>query len=166
MIGFKIVLKFKERVFLMNISFTIEGDSEGFVTFECPFCGSEFKLQAGEYQNENEPLEDLFCPYCGLTREKNAFYSKDVIEQAETLAKNYMIGELNKEFKKMSKSINKPHSSIKMTYKPLKKVETKELKDNDTVEAEFQCSHCEHRLKVIYCVGVSKIFCPYCGIDI
>lgn len=55
------------------------GDSEGFVTFECPFCGSEFKLQAGEYQNENEPLEDLFCPYCGLTREKNAFYSKDVI---------------------------------------------------------------------------------------
>lgn len=139
----------------MNISFTIEGDSEGFVTFECPFCGSEFKLQAGEYQNENEPLEDLFCPYCGLTREKNAFYSKDVIEQAQALAKNYMIEELNKAFKKMSKS-----------YKPLKKVETKELKDKDTVEAEFQCSHCEHRLKVIYCAGVSKIFCPYCGVDI
>lgn len=27
-----------------TITFTIQGDSEGYVTFECPFCGSEFKL--------------------------------------------------------------------------------------------------------------------------
>jgi len=150
----------------MNISFTIEGDSEGFVTFECPFCGSEFKLQAGEYQNENEPLEDLFCPYCGLTREKNTFLSKDVIVQAQALAENYMIEELNKAFKKMSKSLNKPHGIIKMKYEPLKKVETKELKDKDTTEVEFKCDHCNHRVKVLYCAGASKIFCPYCGVDI
>ena len=56
-----------------EISFTIQGDSEGYVTFECPFCGSEFKLQADEFQSDDEPLEELFCPYCGLTREKNDF---------------------------------------------------------------------------------------------
>jgi len=150
----------------MNISFTIEGDSEGFVTFECPFCGSEFKLQAGEYQDENEPLEDLFCPYCGLTCEKNAFLSKDMIVQAHALAENYMIEELNEAFKNMSKSLNKPHSIIKMKYKPLKKVEIKELKDKDTTESEFKCNHCSHRVKVLYCAGASKIFCPYCGVDI
>ena len=150
----------------MNISFTIEGDSEGFVTFECPFCGSEFKLQAGEYQDENKPLEDLFCPYCGLTREKTAFYSKDVLEQAQALAENYMIEELNKAFKKMSKSINKQHSIIKMKYKPLKRVETKDLKDKDSAETEFCCGNCDHRVKVLYCAGASKFFCPYCGVDI
>ncbi|MEG2813560.1 MAG: hypothetical protein RSA79_03070 [Oscillospiraceae bacterium] len=150
----------------MNISVTVEGDSEGFVTFECPFCGSEFKLQAGEFQDENENLQDLFCPYCGLTGEKDTFYHKDVIEQIQALAKNCIIEELNNASKKMSKSINKPHSNIKMTYKPLKKVETKELKDKDTAEVEFKCGHCEHMTKVLYCAGASKIFCPYCGVDI
>lgn len=48
----------------MELTIKIQGDSEGYVTFECPFCGSEFKLQAGEYQDDEHPFEDLFCPYC------------------------------------------------------------------------------------------------------
>ena len=150
----------------MEISFTIQGDSEGYVTFECPFCGSEFKLQAGEYQSDDEPFEDLFCPYCGLTKEKNAFLSSDVIEKARALAYNYAMEELNKAFGKMAKSINRSKGMIKMTYKPLKKVATKELKDKDTAETEFECSCCNRRMKVLYCAGASKVFCPYCGVDL
>ena len=119
-----------------EISFTIQGDSEGYVTFECPFCGSEFKLQADEFQSDDEPLEELFCPYCGLTREKNDFLSSDVIEKAQALAYNYAIEELNKTFGNMAKSINRSNGLIKMTYKPLKKVTTNDLKDKDTVETE------------------------------
>ena len=150
----------------MEISFTIQGDSEGYVTFECPFCGSEFKLQAGEYQSDDEPFEDLFCPYCGLTKEKNAFLSSEVIKKARALAYNYAMEELNKAFGKMAKSINKSKGLIKMTYKPLKKVATKELKDKDTAETEFECSCCNRRMKVLYCAGASKVFCPYCGVDV
>lgn len=150
----------------MEFSFTIQGDSEGYVTFECPFCGSEFKLQAGEYQSDDEPFEDLFCPYCGLTKEKNAFLSPEVIEKARALAYNYAMEELNKAFGKMAKSINRSKGLIKMTYKPLKKVATKELKDKDTAETEFECSCCNRRMKVLYCAGASKVFCPYCGVDI
>lgn len=151
----------------VTFTFSIEGDSEGYVTFECPFCGAEFKLQAGEYQDEDKPLEELFCPYCGLTKEKDEFLSAEVIEQAQILAQNYMIEQLNRSFKKMSKSINRSgHGVIKMTYKPLKKVETKELKTEDTAETEFKCSCCDHRVKALYCAGASKIFCPYCGVDI
>lgn len=150
----------------MEISFTIQGDSEGYVTFECPFCGSEFKLQAGEYQSDDEPFEDLFCPYCGLTKEKNAFLSSEVIEKARALAYNYAMEELNKAFGKMAKSINRSKGLIKMTYKPLKKVATKELKDKDTAETEFECSCCNRRMKVLYCAGASKVFCPYCGVDV
>lgn len=151
----------------ITFTFSIEGDSEGYVTFECPFCGAEFKLQAGEYQDEDKPLEELFCPYCGLTKEKDEFLSAEVIEQAQILAQNYMIEQLNRSFKKMSKSINSSgHGVIKMTYKPLKKVETKELKTEDTAETEFKCNCCDHRVKALYCAGASKIFCPYCGVDI
>ena len=111
----------------MELTIKIQGDSEGYVTFECPFCGSEFKLQAGEYQDDEHPFEDLFCPYCGLTRYKNAFLSHEVIEQAQAM---------------------------------------KELKDKDTSEVEFNCTCCNRHVKVLYCAGVSKIFCPYCGVDI
>ena len=65
------------------LSFTIQGDNEGYVTFTCPYCNSDFKLQAGEYQNDEEPFSELFCPYCGLSKEKASFYSEDVIERPE-----------------------------------------------------------------------------------
>ena len=146
--------------------FTIQGDNEGYVTFECPFCGSAFKLQAGEYQDSERPFDDLFCPYCGLTKNKNSFLSSDIIEKAQALAQNYIIEKLNKAFGKMQRSINQNNSVIKMRYKPLKKINVKELKDKDTSECIFECDCCQRHFKVLYYAGVSKIFCSYCGVDI
>lgn len=149
-----------------TITFTIQGDSEGYVTFECPFCGSEFKLQAEEYQSDDKPVEELFCPYCGLSKEPDEFYSDEVNEKIEALINNYVAEMFNKSFGKMSRSINRSNGIIKMTYKPLKTVAVKELKDKDTVETEFKCTCCEHGVKVLYSAGAAKIFCPYCGVDI
>ena len=150
-----------------TLTFTIQGDSEGYITFECPFCGSEFKLQAGEIQDDEFPITDLCCPYCGLSSDYQSFYSAEVIEKARALAENYMIEQLNKSFKKMSKSVNKSGKGIiKMTYKPLKKVNVKELIGKDTAEVEFACNHCEHHFKALYCVGAAKVYCPFCGVDL
>ena len=143
----------------------IEGDSEGDVTFECPFCESEFKLNASEFQDENNVFTELYCPYCGLTDDINTFYSKEVIEQAEAIAYNYMINEVNKMFKGFQNSC-RSNSSIKVEFKELKKVSTKELKDKDTVEEKFSCPMCGNHVKVLYCAGVSKVYCAYCGVDI
>lgn len=155
-------------MFMSTETFTvsIQCDSEGYVTFECPFCNSEFKLQAGEFQNDDAPFDELFCPYSGLTKEKDEFLSSEVIEQAQAIAYNYMVEEFNKTFKKMKHSINKSKGIIKMDFKPLKKVVMKDLKDKDTMETEFNCTCCERKVKVLYCAGVSKVFCPYCGVDI
>lgn len=154
-------------VYVMDtISFMIQGDNEGYITFECPFCDSEFKLQAGEYQNSEEPVEELFCPYCGLSKSKDDFLSSEVIEQVQALMYNYAIEELNKAFGKLKSSINKSKGLIKMKYKSLKKIAIKELKEKDTVETEFKCTCCERCVKVLYCSGVSKVFCSYCGVDI
>lgn len=43
-----------------GLSFMIQGDSEGDVTFECPFCHSEFKLQAGEFQDDDKALKTIW----------------------------------------------------------------------------------------------------------
>lgn len=149
-----------------NFTITIQGDSEGYVTFECPYCDSEFKLQAEEYQNDDGPFEELFCPYCGLEKEKSEFLSSDVVEQVQAMAYNYMVEELNKTFKKIQRSVNRSKGLIKMDYKPLKKVAIKKLTDKDTAETEFKCSCCSRRVKVLYCAGATKVFCPYCGVDI
>lgn len=149
-----------------TISFTIQGDNEGYVTFECPYCGSEFKLQAGEFQDDENPFNELYCPYCGLSKAPNEFYSSEVMEKAEALATNYMIEQLNKTFGSMQRSLNNSKSFIKMTYKPLQKLNVKELKDKDTTETEFECTCCQRHVKALYCAGSSKIFCPYCGVDL
>ncbi len=150
-----------------TISFTIQGDSEGYITFECPFCGSEFKLQAGEYQNEDIPIKELFCPYCGLTSEKDNFLSEEVRQKIYDLMENYAIEQLNKAFKSMERAVNRNGKGIiKMKSKPLKKVNVKEIREKDTAETVFCCQHCGQHNKVLYCAGASKIFCPYCGVDI
>lgn len=144
---------------------TIQGDDEGYITFECPFCKSEFKLKADECQNNETPYDEYFCPYCGLVKDKNEFLSEDIIEQMQAIVINESIEELNEFFSNMKNSINKS-KCMKMNYKPLKKVNVKDLKENETVEEVFECHTCGNHEKVLYCVGVSKIFCSYCGVDI
>ena len=151
----------------VTLAYTIQGDSDGYVIFECPFCESEFKLQAGEYQSEQNPVLDLFCPYCGLTSSKDDFYSKEVIEQIQNIAQNYMVEMINKSFGKMAKSINRSGKGIiKMEFRPLDKIHVKNIETEDAVEDEFECSCCGNHVKVLYCIGKSKIFCGYCGVDI
>ncbi len=149
----------------VKFEISIEGDSEGYVTFECPFCESEFKLNADEFQDEDNVFSELFCPYCGLIDKVNTFYSKEVIEQAEAIAYNYMMEEVNKIFNDFKRSV-KRNKFIKVDFKELKKVNLKELKDKDTTEEIFSCPMCENHIRVLYCAGVSKVFCAYCGVDI
>ncbi|MDM0742961.1 hypothetical protein QTH94_11440 [Clostridium perfringens] len=149
----------------LNFEIKIDGDSEGYVTFECPFCESEFKLNASEFQNDDNIFTELFCPYCGLTDGINNFYSKEVIEQAKAIAYNYMMEQINQRFSDFKRSV-RGSKHIKVDFKELKKVNLKELKDKDTVEEIFSCPMCENHVRVLYCAGISKIFCPYCGVDI
>ncbi len=143
----------------------VEGDSEGYVTFECPFCESEFKLNAEEFHDEDNVFSQLFCPYCGLTDKVNHFYSKELIEQATLNAQNYVAERINKELLNLMKNFA-GNNAVKVEVKELKKSSLKELKEQDTTEEIFACPLCGNHVKVIYCVGASKIFCAYCGVDL
>lgn len=109
----------------IELKFEVEADDDGYVSYECPFCKSIFSLKASEVQNDDPIYNEMYCPYCGLMDKPNNFYTKEVIEQAQKIAMNYMIDELNKAFKKMTRNNNK---YVKMTYKPLKNCAIKELK--------------------------------------
>ena len=64
---------------MREFEITIQGDDEGYITFECPFCKSEFKLRADECQNDETPYDEYFCPYCGLVKDKNEFIKSILI---------------------------------------------------------------------------------------
>lgn len=149
----------------VNFEIKIPGDIEGFVTFECPFCESEFKLNASECQDDKNPYKEFFCPYCGLVHEISHFYSKEIIEYIQAIATNYMFEQINKTFAGMKSSINRT-KGMKIEFKPLKKVHLKDLKEKETVEEIFECPMCGNHEKVLYCAGASKVFCAYCGVDI
>ena len=46
-----------EDIIVEDLEITIQGDDEGYITFECPFCKSEFKLRADECQNDETPYD-------------------------------------------------------------------------------------------------------------
>ncbi len=148
-----------------NFSIEIQGDSDGYIFLECPHCESEFKLNCNEFQSHDNEFNELFCPYCGLSANRDNFYTKEVIEQAKQIALNYMYEQLNKSFGNMKKSLNK-NKYIKMKFKPINKINIEGIKTDDTVEEVFECKHCNNHVKVLYCSGISKVYCSYCGNDI
>lgn len=151
---------------MSELTITMYADADGFVSFECPYCGSVFKLSANDLNDESFPVFELFCPYCGLADEPSNFLSAEVIEAAKSKAYNYLAETLNREFGKMKNSVNRNKGIIRMDFTPMKLEHEKDVIDDDTVETIFQCSVCEREVKVLYNIGVSKSFCPYCGVDI
>ncbi len=74
------------KVFNKNIE--ILGDSEGFIILECPYCKSEFKVSADDLQSRGDIYFELFCPYCGLSKEIKYFYTKDIKSKSTRIKKD------------------------------------------------------------------------------
>lgn len=71
---------------IFNKDIEILGDDEGFVIFECPYCKSEFKVSAHDLQDKSV-YNELFCPYCGLTKEIKYFYTREIKSKATKVGK-------------------------------------------------------------------------------
>ena len=63
---------------IFNSDIKILGDDEGFIILECPYCKSEFKLSSKDLQDNGDIYFELFCPYCGLSKEIKHFYTKEI----------------------------------------------------------------------------------------
>lgn len=135
-------------------------DDEGFITFECPYCSNQFKLNSEEFQDSN--IIDLYCPFCGLINQIGDFYTKEVVEKAEEIAMNYAIDELNKMFKGIERN-TRSSKFFKIKAKPIKKEFGKELYENiDTLEiTKLIC--CNRNIKISLLDIYIGFYCPYCG---
>ena len=148
----------------VNINISIPGDSDGFVSFECPYCEMQFKLSASDYTEHEPEMVELYCPYCGLTGNRDTFYTKEQVEHFANIAQNYRAEQIDKMLSDFSKKSNSKYLKVKHT--PAKKQAVLELMSTETEEEIFQCSLCENSQKVFYASGRAKIYCAYCGVDV
>lgn len=109
---------------IFNKDIKILGDDEGYIILICPYCKSEFKVSSYDLQ-ERGIYNELFCPYCGLSKEVKTFYTREIKSKATKVGKeNYNIqndenkSDLNGE--KYSKMKNNNKLCNKTNKKPLK----------------------------------------------
>jgi sarcosine oxidase delta subunit len=139
---------------------SIPTDSDGFLSFECPFCEERFKLAANEVQEDDVFV--LHCPICGLNDDAQSFLSSGVIEAAQTAAMNLAYDAINEAMKGWER---RSRSSDLIRFKagsPLKHEPEKVLIEDEAFELhEFAC--CDRSAKVQPIDEVAGVYCPYCG---
>lgn len=145
----------------VNFKISIPSDDEGYISFECPFCGDRFKLQIDEFRDMDKT--NLFCPICGLTNTINNFYSKDVIEKAMEVAEKYAVDLINKMLKDIERS-SRGNSFIKIKANEIKTERSKILYENidELIIEETRC--CNKHLKIKALDKFIGAYCPYCGV--
>ncbi|MDY4574569.1 MAG: hypothetical protein SPD90_05890 [Intestinibacter sp.] len=174
---------------IFNSDIKIIGDDEGFIILECPYCKSEFKLSADDLQANGDIYFEIFCPYCGLSKEIKNFYTRE-IKSKTTRAKREKNKNIIKEqdkkpsdnnirlsssksldlsFSSMEREIdknqNKDFYQIKMDNKKLENVNIDRLKDKDLKEISYKCSICNSSEKLLS-DGKTVLYCAYCGVNL
>lgn len=109
---------------IFNKDIEILGDDEGYIILICPYCKSEFKVSSYDLQ-ERGIYNELFCPYCGLTKEVKTFYTREIKSKATKVGKeNSNIqndeNESGSNGEKYSKMKNNDELCVKTIKKPLK----------------------------------------------
>lgn len=139
----------------------IPADDEGFVTFECPYCGNRFKLNVNEFKESS--VIGMYCPICGLINEITNFYTSDVIEKAEEIAMNHAIDLINNMFRNLERS-TKGSKYLKFKTQNIKKDTGKVLYENvDEFEIVELNNCCNKSIKVTLIDKFIGTYCPYCG---
>jgi hypothetical protein len=140
----------------------IPSDSDGFITLECPYCNSRFKLTVDFL--EERPIIDLFCPCCGLKHDPSNFLlmREDVSEQVEIVAHNIVADLLNQFSANLQRNINSKSVKFKAG-SPIPSEAEKSLWEREEME-DLTLKCCDVRVKVKY-PQHDCIYCPECGVN-
>jgi hypothetical protein len=139
----------------------IPSDSDGFITLECPYCSSRFKLTVDFL--EERSIIDLFCPCCGLKHDPVNFLMRgDVLEQVDIVAHNIVADILNQFSSNLERSINSQSVKFKAG-RAIPLEPEKRLWEREEMEAlTLKC--CDILIKVKY-LQHDCIYCPECGVN-
>ncbi len=145
-----------------NFQISIPTDEDGYLSLVCEFCGDRFKLEGSEVQDESIDL--IFCPVCGIKGEVSSFLPPDVIEAAQRAAENMMADILNG-FSKSLKMSLPSSNSVSVDIKDIPKQADKIISEqNDLEMISFECCGKSAKVHPVQ-ESAGVLYCPYCGVN-
>jgi DNA-directed RNA polymerase subunit RPC12/RpoP len=140
----------------IRISVSIPTDDDGYVRQECPNCGREFKAPV-----EDEELADIgHCPYCGHQDEQ--WFTAEQMEQFEAQAMAAFMPQVESEFKKMARDVNRSGGGFITMSVDVPDVDVPVLAPEAPDMCTVTSPCCKAKLKIDE--GWSGgVFCPLCG---
>lgn len=145
----------------MNDSFTISipSDDDGYVLFQCPTCGTYFKVTPSDAKDDG--VLEIFCPCCGLVGEN--YITEDVFELAMIISKNKAMDMIHKELKKIERQFSKGFVTLKVGKPPKQEPEDPIHSSIEALEITcFPC--CQHNAKIKPILKMTGCYCPFCGV--
>lgn len=143
----------------LTLEISIPSDDDGYILLQCQYCGTFFKIPAGDM--ENDALLDLYCPGCGLISE--SYLTEDVIELAQAMAQNYAMDIIYDAFKDLERKTKRGVVKFKAG-KPPKHEDENPIRSG--IEAlditRFNC--CKKNAKIKPLLKMTGCYCPFCGV--
>lgn len=144
-----------------TFSIRVPTDEDGYVTFQCPFCSSLFKLMVEEF--ERDSVWDFYCPCCGLKDGSASFLPDKIHEQSEIIAMNYMRELINNSMKNLERDFRSyPHVSFS-SGSPME-IEPEKLLYEQELMRSFTLACCKMSVKLKHEMIDLPRYCPYCGV--
>ncbi|MDX2007921.1 MAG: hypothetical protein SFU83_21990 [Meiothermus sp.] len=138
----------------------LHSDSDGFVSFNCPYCSLRFKLSAVEAQEDT--ILFFWCPSCGLRHHTVRFLSDEAKQAAQILAENLARQLINNMMKDIGKSFGKSKYVKVEGGKPLRMENEKVILEDHNLElVETKC--CGKHMRVRLMEKIIGVYCAYCG---
>lgn len=151
----------------MNISVTIQSDEKGYFDRECPNeeCLYTFKVLMKDWDTI-KANDAAHCPLCGHIDTSDKWWTQEQLDQMQKIAADwamdYVLGELDKSFKKLERS-TRNNKFIKIKYKPSRRAsfQNSPVGQREEWATEICCEKCGTHYSVIG----AAYFCPCCGFN-
>lgn len=137
-------------------SMSIPLDTGGFLRRECPTCEREFKVYAGDNDNDEEEAEappgGYFCPYCTIQAPPDHWWTKEQLEAARgVVAREFVAPELERLGRTLGGRVQ-----IEEVAEPSALTESEDMR-----QVEMQC-HPDRPVKVLE-EWAKPVHCFVCG---
>ena len=136
----------------------IPTDSDGFISFQCPFCNEKFKLSA-DFINQMD-IDELYCPYCGLQNSFENFFTDEVIELAKAKIENMAMDFISENVKSLKDSFSNGLFEMTIDTKFNDVNEPEVIESDDMYKKTLSCCNFDVKLNE----NINSCYCPKCGV--
>lgn len=142
-----------------QVNISIPVDNDGYALLQCSHCGSYFKVQPKDLEDEN--ILNLHCPSCGLISDN--YLTEDAMSLAQNMFKNEAMNIIYDQLKTIEKQFKGSSISFKAGKKPLANSERPlQSSIDDLVSVVFSC--CARKAKIKPILKMTGGYCLFCGV--